>query len=103
MTGGSFGTTVERSCVDDKDVHESIIVVVENANSVSSGFQDVFLVRFRAGDVDGPQACLFRDVAEIDFDRWQIRLDRRRRALWARGSGHTLKCAYRRGGSEHRE
>lgn len=103
MTGGSFGTAVERSRIDDKDIHQSIIVVVENADSVSSGFQDVFLVGFRAGDVDGLQACLFRDVAEIDSDRRQIRLDGRRRALGARGGGHTLKCAYRRGGSEHRK
>ena len=92
--------TIEGSRIDNEDVHQSVVVVIENADSVPSGLQDVFLVRFRAGDVDGLQACLFRDVAEIDFDRWQVRLDGRRGALRARGSGHTLKCAHSRGGTE---
>jgi len=56
---------IKACAVDDENVRPAIVVVVENGDARSGGFNDVFLGVHAAEDHRVGEACFFRDVGEM--------------------------------------
>ena len=48
--------------IDGKNVRQAVVVVIKNGYAVSSGFDDVLLGIFAAGNIDAGQTGLCRDI-----------------------------------------
>ena len=67
--------------VDEKNVGQTIVVVVEDCDSRAGGLDDVLLILFRTGDIEADQPGLGSDV----FIAHHRRLHSRRQRLGRRG------------------
>ena len=67
MARGRFSRSgrVKAGAVDDENVGPAVVVVVEDGDTRSGGFDDVFLGVHAAEDYGIGKACLFRDVGEM--------------------------------------
>jgi|SRR5580658_85799 hypothetical protein len=67
MAGGCLcgKRRVEACPVDDENIWPPIVVVIEDGDTRSRGFNDVFLRVHAAENYGGGKACFFRDVGEM--------------------------------------
>ena len=71
MAGGILAATlaVHGGRVDQQNVHQAIVVEIENRNPVARGFEYVALVVRISGNIFRRQSGLRRDVAKVDCHR----------------------------------
>ncbi len=66
MAGRRFsGGSIEACAVDDEDVRPAVVVVVEDGDARSRGFNDVFLGVHAAENHGVGETCFFGDVGEM--------------------------------------
>ena len=61
----SRGRRVEAGAVDDENVGPTVVVVVENGDAGSGGFNDVFFGVYAAENYRLGETCFFGDVGEM--------------------------------------
>src|SRR5579859_7222433 len=59
------GRSIESGAVHDEDVRPAVVVVIEDGDAGSSGFNDVFFGVHAAKDFRGREACFFGDIGEM--------------------------------------
>src|SRR5437773_9451654 len=90
---GLAGTVaVERRRVRDEDIHQAVVVEVEDGDAVAGGLEDVLLVLVTTGHVHGRKAGVLSDVAEIDGDWRQVGFDPFWRWSGTAHGAHALKA-----------
>src|SRR5262245_20849769 len=83
----------ERSSTNEKDIHEPVIVIIEDRHSRASCLDDVLLLRSVTRYMNGGEAGLLSNVAEIDGHVGNAVADRFERSRKAAGRCHPLKGA----------
>src|SRR5262249_42086416 len=77
----SCAKTLHGRSVDKKDIHPTVIVVVEDGNTGSGGFEYVFFGIGGAEDISHRQPCFFGGINKLG--------DRRRSTLFGLSDGKT--------------
>ena len=73
MAGGILAAAlaVHGGRVDQQNIHQAIVVEIENRNPVAGGFEDVTLVVGISRNIFRGQSGLGSDVPKVDCDRWE--------------------------------
>ena len=94
QVAGGVVLAFESGGVHQENIHEPVIVVIEDDHARARGLDDVLLPVASAGDVFGGQARLHGDIAEIHRDGRHVGANVWRGARGSGGGRHALKGAH---------